>query len=278
MDDIRKYMDYRDFLRDHYQINKQTHRFFSLRFIAGKTEIDASYYIKILNKKKHISDRAIPVLIDFLKFDKLEADYFTILVHYNKAKQPDEQLLYLKKLVSLREPPMKTIGKDLYGYFASWWNVALREELNIMAFSGDFNDLAARFQPDVTVSQVKRAFGFLQKMGLIQEDSAGIYSPSESFIESDGTTRPSEVKSFQKEMLGLAITALDRIPKQDRDISTLTVSTTRSCIETIRGRLAELRNEIVDLVKNEEKAEEVYQINFQVFPLTRNIQREKKSK
>ena len=186
MDDIFKYMDYRDYLRYHYQSNKESHRFFSLRYIARKTGIDASYYIKIINKKKHIADTAIPVLIDFLKFDKLEADYFTILVRFNKAKQRDQELFYFEKLVSLRKPSMKAIGKDDYGYFSSWWNVALREELNIVAFTGDYNNLAARFQPDVTVSQIKRAIGLLDKLGMIQEDSCGVYSPAESFIMTDG--------------------------------------------------------------------------------------------
>jgi uncharacterized protein (TIGR02147 family) len=278
MDDVFKYMDYRDYLRDHYQFNKGTHRFFSLRYIARKTGIDASYYIKILNKKKHISERTIPVLVDFLKLDKLEADYFTILIHYNKAKQHDQELFYFEKLVSLRKPSNKIIENDLYGCFSSWWIVALREELNIIAFTGDFTDLADRFQPDVTVSQIRRAIGLLDKLGMIREDSSGIYGPAESFIMTDGSTRAEEVRSFQKETLNLALTALDRIKKEERDISTLTVSTTRACFETICKRLDEIRNEIMELVKREPKAEEVYQINFQAFPLTRNAEKEQKDK
>jgi uncharacterized protein (TIGR02147 family) len=64
--------------------------------------------------------------------------------------------------------------------------------------------------------------------------------------------------------------AIDRVPKSDRDITTLTVSTTRSCLEEIRERLTEVRQEIMEIVRKEDKAEDVYQINFQVFPLTRN--------
>jgi len=278
MDDIFKYNDYRDYLRDHYRLNKGNHRFFSLRYIARKTGIDASYYIKILNKKKHISDKTIPVLVDFLKLDKLEIDYFTILIHYNKAKQHDQELFYFEKLISLRKPSNKIVEKDHYGYFSSWWNVALREELNVIAFSGDFHDLADRFQPDVTVSQIRRAIGLLDKLGMIQEDSSGIYDPAESFVMTDGVTNPEQVRSFQKETLNLALKALDNTPKQDRDISTLTVSTTRACFEMICKRLDEIRNEIIELVKKEPKAEEVYQFNFQAFPLTRNAEKEEKNK
>ncbi len=278
MDAIFNYMDYREYLRDHYQFNKGNHRFFSLRYIARKTGIDASYYIKIVNKKKHIADRAIPVLIEFLKFDKLEALYFQTLVHFNKARQNDQELLYFEKLVSLRKPSAKTIAQDRYGYFSSWWNIALREELGIISFTDDFNDLAGRLQPDVTVSQARRSISLLEKFGMIQKNKNGVYKPADQFIINDGSSSPAEVRSFQKETLNLALIALDRLPKQDRDISTLTVSTTRACFETICERLAALRNEIMELVKKEEKAEEVFQINFQVFPLTRNAEKEIKPK
>jgi uncharacterized protein (TIGR02147 family) len=84
------------------------------------------------------------------------------------------------------------------------------------------------------------------------------------------------VKNFQKDMIRLAMEALDRVPREDRDISTLSISTSRDCLEAIRERLAEMRREIMDLVRREEKTEEVYQLNFQIFPLTQNSTRGKK--
>jgi uncharacterized protein (TIGR02147 family) len=278
MDAIFDYMDYREYLRDHYHFNKGNHRFFSLRYIARKTGIDASYYIKIVNKKKHIADRAIPVLIEFLKFDRPEALYFTTLVHYNKARQHDQELLYFEKLISLRKPSAKTIPEEMYGYFSSWWNIAIREELSIIPFIDDLSDLAARFQPDLTVSQARRSISLLEKLGMIQKNKNGVYKLANQFIVNDGLSKPAEIRSFQKETLNLGLIALDRLPKQDRDISTLTVSTTRACFESICGRLADLRNEIMELVKKEDQAEEVYQINFQAFPLTRNAEKEIKPK
>lgn len=278
MDGIFKYMDYRDYLRDHYQFNKGNHRFFSLRYIAHKTGIDASYYIKIVNKKKHIADRAIAVLIDFLKLDNRESEFFTTLVRFNKAKQRDQELMYFEKLITLRESPAKTIENDRYDYFSSWLNIALREELNIISFTNDFSDLASRLQPAVSVTQTRQSIALLEKLGIIKKNKSGMYKPADPFIVTDGATRPADVRSFQKEMLTLAAAALDRTAKADRDISTLTVSTTRAGFEAICQRLAEIRNEIMEIVKKESGAEEVYQINLQVFPLTRNGEKEKRTK
>jgi uncharacterized protein (TIGR02147 family) len=86
MNDIFDYMEYRNYLKDHYDCNKRSHTFFSFRYIALKTGLDASFYVKVLNKQKHIADTAVPALVDFLKFNKREGEYFAALVHFNKAK------------------------------------------------------------------------------------------------------------------------------------------------------------------------------------------------
>ena len=65
------------------------------------------------------------------------------------------------------------------------------------------------------------------------------------------------------------------MPLEDRDISTLTISTSRECLALIREKLSEIRREIIELVRKEEKTEEVFQLNFQIFPLTQNRTRKK---
>jgi uncharacterized protein (TIGR02147 family) len=263
-------MEYRNYLRDHYEWNKREHRFFSYRYIALKTGLDASFYVKVLNTQKHIAEGAIPALVEFLKFNKRESEYFTTLVHFNKAKHHDQERLYFEKLLSLRTPPAKTLEKDAYDYFSSWHNIVLREELNVVPFKGNFADIAGRLLPAITPAQARQSIRLIEKLGLIRRDEQGVYRLTDQFITTDGISKTIAVKSFQKEVCKLGMEAIDRVPKSDRDITTLTVSTTRSCLEEIRERLTEVRQEIMEIVRKEDKAEDVYQINFQVFPLTRN--------
>ena len=276
MNDIFDYMEYRNYLKDHYDCNKRSHTFFSFRYIALKTGLDASFYVKVLNKQKHIADTAVPALVDFLKFNKREGEYFAALVHFNKAKNSDQERFYFEKLLSLRTPPAKVLEKECYDYFSSWRNIALREELNIVSFKNDCADIAGKLLPPATPSQVRQSIKLLEKLGMVRKDDHGAFKPTDEFITTDGVVKAMAVKSFQKEVCKLGMEAIDRVPKQDRDISTLTISTSRACLEAIRERLTEFRREIMDLVGKEEKAEEVYQINFQIFPLTHNSATEKK--
>jgi uncharacterized protein (TIGR02147 family) len=276
MNTIFDYLEYRDYLRDHYNFNKNNHRFFSFRYISGKTGLDASFYVKVLNKQKHIADKAIPTLITFLHLGKREGDYFTYLVHFNKAKQHDQEMIFFEKLLALRKPSATVLDKEMYEYFSSWWNIVLREEINILPYSGKARELGSRLLPAITEAQAKRSVRLLQKLGMIRKDDDGIYRLKSDFVTTDGAVQVIAVRSFQKEMIRLAMESLDRVPREDRDISTLTISTSRECLEVIRERLAEMRREIIELVRREEKTEEVFQLNFQVFPLTQNRSREKK--
>ena len=270
MDDIFKYLDYREFLRDHYNYNKSCHRFFSFRYVAGKTGLDASFYVKVLNKQKHIANSAIPTLATFLKLSKRESNYFSTLVHFNKAKSTDQETFYLQKLLLLRKPVTTVLDNDLYEYLASWWNVVLREELNIISFHEEYHDLASRLHPAISPLQVQRSIRLLQKLGLITTDSTGMLRPTHDFVTTSGINQIKAVRSYQKSALKLAIGAIDTIPNEHRDISTLTVSASRQCFEIIRERVNDLRREIIELVRKDKDLEEVYQINFQLFPLTKN--------
>jgi uncharacterized protein (TIGR02147 family) len=274
MNDIFEYLQYQDFLRDHYKSSKNLQRFFSFRYIALKTGLDASFYVKVLNKQKHISDSAIPKLVDFLRLSKRESEYFAVLVRFNKAKRPEQERMYFEKLLALRNPVSKTLEKDKYDYFSSWRNVAVWEELKVISFKGDFADLAARLNPAISLSQAKASVRLLEKLGMVVREKNSTYRVTDEFVSSDGVTRAMAVRAFQKEVGLLAANAINRIPREQRDISTLTLSTSAACLEAIRERLTEVRQEIMEMVKKDGAAEEVYQLNFQIFPLTCNQKRE----
>lgn len=268
MADIFEYLEYQDFLRDHYKSSKNNQRFFSFRYISLKTGLDASFYVKVLNKQKHISEAAVPKLIEFLKLNKREGEYFAALVRFNKAKRPEQERLYFEKLLTLRNPVSKTLDKDNYDYFSSWHNVAVWEVLKVISFKGNFVDLAAKMVPPITPAQAKNSIKLLEKLGMVIREKDGIYRATDQFVSSDGVTHAMAVRAFQKEMSLLAASAIERIPKDQRDISTLTLSTSAACLVAIRERLTEVRHEIMEMVKKDGDAEEVFQLNFQVFPLT----------
>ena len=147
--------------------------------------------------------------------------------------------------------------------------------MSILPFKEDYDDLASRLHPSISSQQAQRSIKLLLKLGIIAPDSTGILRPVKDFVTTSGTDQAKAVRSYQKSTLKLAVGAIDTLPKEFRDISTLTVSVSRQCIESIRDRISEMRHEIIELIRKDKDLEEVYQINFQLFPLTRNSTKNK---
>jgi uncharacterized protein (TIGR02147 family) len=73
---------------------------------------------------------------------------------------------------------------------------------------------------------------------------------------------------YQREMIKLAEESLERFRKEERDISTLTVSIPESAIPEIRDLTSEFRESLKKLVNGYSETDRVYQLNIQMFPLT----------
>ena len=268
MQQIFAYLDYRDYLKDHYDEQKRCHTYFSYRYIAQKTGLDASFYAKILSKKKHLSEHRIEIMAQFLEFTSQEARYFSTLVLFNRATQSKQRDELFSKLLSLKNGSGQKILD--YRYFSEWYTIPLRELLNHFDFDGtNGKELAQQFSPPLTELKVQNSIKTLLKLKMIAPDAEGFLRPTEAIITTGDQWQSQGIQQFQNEMIHRASYALLTLPKEQRDISTVTVSTSKACLSAIRERLAVARREILELIALEDEVDGVYQINLQVFPLTK---------
>jgi uncharacterized protein (TIGR02147 family) len=271
---IFDYLDYREYLKDHYEANKARNSFFSFRYISAKTRLDSSFYVKVLQKQIHLSIKSLPRLIDFLNLSKKESDYFTLLVRFNRAHQKDEMRLYFEKIIDFRELQTRTLDAEKYRYFSKWYHIAIRELLNYYRFDGDYATLAAKLNPPISEATARKAVELLVKLGLVKKNGNGFFELTDRFVTTGESWNSIAIENFQREMLHLAEESINKIPKKDRETSTVTVSVSRTCFATMKERLREFRKELLEMARIERDPDGVFQINFQIFPLTRIDQSE----
>jgi uncharacterized protein (TIGR02147 family) len=275
MKSLFEYLEYRDFLKDHYDFNKARFAFFSYRYIAAKTGLDASFYVKVLQKQLHISDKAVEPLCQFLKLNRSETEYFKILFQFNKAKQQDKSKQYFEKLIELREPRVHTLEAAKYEFYNKWYYIAIRELLNYYRFSGDCKELAAKLNPPISATDARKAIELLVDLSLIKKGDDGRFVLTEQFVTTGESWNSIAIENFQKEVIRLAAESIGRIAKKNRETSTVTVSVSRKCFNAMKERLREVRKELLEMTRLDENPEGVFQINFQIFPLTQIDKEEK---
>jgi uncharacterized protein (TIGR02147 family) len=76
------------------------------------------------------------------------------------------------------------------------------------------------------------------------------------------------IRNYQQESIELALQSLVKDPKAIRDISTVTVAVRFADLEEIKARIKELRQSIMHMMTDSGEPDCVYQLNFQVFPMT----------
>lgn len=267
--DLWLYLDYRQFLKDFYEHEKSRLSVFSYRYFASKTNTDASFLVKVIQREKHLADRHIAPFAKYLALDEKATEYLGILISFNKAKRDQDAKVLFDKLMALRPLQIHTLESTRYEFFSEWYHVALWELLSFSPFHGDFEALAKRFCPAITSAKAKRALEVLQRLKLVKQGPDNTWHAHHGLLTTGGEWQSMAIRTFQRESIQLAEQALDNTPKEDRDISTLTLSLSKSTFDAVREKLRIMRQELLEISEHESEKDAVYQFNLQVFPLTR---------
>jgi uncharacterized protein (TIGR02147 family) len=272
LEDIYSYYDYRKYLNDFYKEKKSKDAFFSFRYISRRVGIDHGLLIKIFQGERHIGSKSISRFSDLLKLSPRQTEYFGLLVLYGKAKTDDEIRHYFEKILAFSEVQSHKVESDKYEFYQKWYYTAVREIINILPFSGDYTGLSSMVEPPITPAEARKAVALLERLGFIRRNAEGFYEQTAPFITTGEGWKSTAIRSFQKECLHLAERALDEIPKDTRDISTVTLTLDDNGFEMVRERIVAFQKELIGIAGACEKVNRVYQVDLQVFPMTKKIE------
>jgi uncharacterized protein (TIGR02147 family) len=270
MKSLFHYFDYQEFLRDYYEEKKRENSFMSFRYLGGKLELDPGFLLKVMQGKLHLADKSIPLLCSYFKFNDRESEYFAVLVNYNKAKTPSDIKLYFEKLIATRDSKARPVEESHYAFYQKWYHSAIHALLSIYEFRGKFQELGSLLTPSITATEARDSIKLLLRLKMVKKDSDGIYRPTDAFVTSGEKWTSVAIRDFQKESIMLSAQALERYSKEERDISTVTITLHEDELAEVRDRIRQLRQSIL-AIDNDTVPNRVYQLNIQLFPVTQPI-------
>jgi len=272
MVDIFTYLDYRRFLHDLYAEKKAKSKYFSYRYLAQKTGLKSvGFFTWVLQGKRNLSPRLVLKFAEAFKLNKQETAYFELLVSYNQAKSHEEKKHYFDRIASLKRPSAKVVDTDQYEFYEKWYYSAIREMIGVQPFKDDYVRLAKSLTPSISATEARKAVELLAKLGFIVKNGDDLYERKDTTITTGESWKSLAVAHYQMQTLDLAKQAMDRFPKGERDVSTMTLSCSQETFAAIRERLKGIRQELAEMLKNDVNAECVYQVNFQAFPLSKPL-------
>ncbi len=271
------YTDYRIYLRDFYKKKKEISPGFSYRVFSRRAEVKAPNFLQwLIEGKRNLALATIPRVCVALGLKDEEHDYFYNLVLFNQARTIKEKTDYFLKLAELRKQSRITLINELqFEHYQNWYNEAIRELLRYYKFVPSekyaYRKLARQLSPEIDENLARKAVRQLLKLELLKEADDGTLKQTDHFISTGDEIDSFLIKTFHKTMITLAGESLDRHSKEERDISSVTMSISSDCFNLIKKEIQLFRKRILEIVNVDKESENVYQLNFQFFPLTKNM-------
>jgi len=268
------YSDYRRFIADLTQSLKAQKSSFNQSYITKKLGLKAPGYLKmIIDGKRNLTQDLLFQFCDLLKIEGRERRYFEALVAYNQETQPDRKKLCFDDLAAIA--PKKgqyEIKKNQYQYLSKPYYPCVRELVTLKDFKEDYEWMAKRCLPPISISEAKEAVATLLNLGLLERDANGKLVQPELFVRTeDYDTQIVEAYQTHDAMLSLAREALLSVPQAERQYYTMTLSLPEDKAQEVVEKFYKFRDEIVAILNQTEngKNDEVFQMNFQFFPRTK---------
>ena len=268
---IYDYSDYRKFLQEFYELEKSLDPTFSYRIFAAAIDMDASLLVKILQGKRHVSTKNIEAFVQFFRFKEGKAEYFREMVAYGKAKNDEQVRKHFETLQKMRPSSCRELDEARYRYFQQWFYPMIRSALDVFDYRGPEHAAALGDSciPKISASQVENAVDALLQLGLVHRRKDGRIVPTDAHLKTKEHWLSASISDYQKSIAELAHRSIAETPKEERDISTLTMALDSSQIQRIRDIIAEARRSIVNVANSmpSQICDSVYQLNFQLFPM-----------
>jgi uncharacterized protein (TIGR02147 family) len=268
---IFEYSDYRKYLADYYTQKKTSNPAYSHRVFARQAGLSSpSHLLMIIKGERNLSIKTIPKFADGLKLSAKEKRYFELMVLYTQTDELQLKARYFGEIISMKAAisGLYKLEKDKFDFLSQWYAVAIYVMLDLKKFKPDPQWISRRLGDKITPTQAKDTLEKLLKLNMIEPDPVKGFKQVSGAITVADDTRSIAVFEYHQSMIRLAFEALKNSPISQREMAGATISIPKDKLPEIKEKIRAFRKEINQLASSYTEAEEVYQLNIQLFSLT----------
>jgi uncharacterized protein (TIGR02147 family) len=269
--DVFRFRDYRQFLAAFYAHAKAAGS--SYRGFARAAGLGAPNYLKlVIDGKRNLSKEMARRFAAACRLNAESTEYFELLVAFNQAEDDAERNLLHERLSRFaRFRSAQRLDLAQHEYHSSWFIPVVRELVSCAGFVEDAAWIAAQLQPAVSEQEAAHALDVLQRLGLLERGDNGELVQASRAVTTGQQASGLHIRNYHTEVMQRAVRAMHDIPAEERYISALTLSGSAATWAEVMRRVLAFRQELVALCDADPAPARVFQLNLQLFPLTRSI-------
>ena len=271
MKPILEYQDYHAFMSDYYEERKRTSAFSWREFAKIAGFASPSYLKMVCEGKTNLSKVCMERVAHAMGLVGYEVTYFKAMVQFVNAKKDDLKKKFLEEMQAIAVAHrVRVVDKDAFEYYDGWKNPVVRELAPMMpgAMPGE---IAKACVQEVSALEVRKSLQFLERARFLRQVGENTYEQVEKDVVGSKEGLPLAIRSLHREMGRLAIDSLDRFGAEERNVTGMTMGINRDAYEKIVAELDSCRRRIMSIASECDELTQVYRLNLQLFPLSRDI-------
>ena len=267
---VFEYLDYREFLRDFYAERKANEYGFSYRAFSKRAGLRSTNYLKlVMDGDRNLTPEMAQQFARGCGLADRAADYFCELVAFNQAQSAAERNRCHQRLGRFKQyRTLHKLDAAQAAYHSTWYLPVIRELAARPDFDPDPKWIAHALLPKISVSEARVALDTLIQLGLLVTDEQGHVRQAQSLVTTGPGPLGHHIVNYHRTMLERAAAAIDEVPRDEREISSLTLCVSQDVLLDLKERIREFRRELLQLAELTGTPERVVQLNFQLFPLS----------
>lgn len=251
--------DFKDFLKRELSQRCEQNPAYSLRAFAKQLGVSHTSLSQVLSGKRPLTSKAQKQMALALNVS---------IEQFVKFKIP--------KTIKFEER-FEPLDIDKFEFLSDWYHDAILELTRLRCFKPDPKWIARVL--DVNVNQINIAVERLIKLGLLKVEKTGEWKDLSINNTNNhvGEFTNSALKKYQKDILSKSTQALDVLPRDQRDHTSLMLNFSGANMKAAKDMIKKFRTEFSAAAQNSEQvADDIYTLQISFFPISKTKNKELK--
>ncbi len=270
--DIMQFLDYRDYFSKFYEKLKTTRKSYSFaKFSAHLGLSESNSFWQVLTRRRDLSMSSAEKICATLRLSFEEKKHFLLLVKHNNSRDHQLRESCMKELVTLKTQTLDTEEQErVLEYFGEWYHPVIREMAGLDNFDASPEWINERLFLRLTPRKIEKSLELLQQLSLIRYDN-----DRKRFIQTGNQVMPERKVQglaairYHQKACEIARESISAVSALRRDLNVLTLCISDEAAQNVKQVLHEACKQAMKIENDSEKRDQVYQINVQLFALTK---------
>lgn len=253
------YRGLNEILRTEYSRRVKTNHRYSLRAFARSLKLESSYLCKILHGKRSVTPQLVERVSGKLGLTPEEM---------TRLKQMSRTLSSARQRCKT-SPKFRRISVDTFAVVADWYHFAILELISTKDFRNDPLWIADTL--GISEQSAKEAISRLERLELVTIATDGTLRCEENFTTVGNPFNHGAFQILQKAVLQKALLALDEVPVEERDQSSVTMAIDSKLLPEAKERIRVFRRQLTAFLQKSDNKDCVYHLGLSLYPVTRKV-------